>query len=548
MVENAAGGYAFRAGDWERLDRFLILGTEGGTYYASERQLTRENAAVVRRCMTKDLPRTVARTVEVSTDGLAPKNSPAILALALAFCEMRRPGEYADHPRGDHSAHTELLRLALRRVCRTGTHLMEFLDAATALRGGGRGLNAAVRAWMNGRDTDKLAFQMTKYRSREGWTWRDILRRFRPKPGDDGARQTLYRWAAGGDVMPKLEGEGGLQGAGAAALMPDALRRYLAVQAAFMPDAKIPGGVPGVLRAERAPWEWVPSERSTDKDVLDALFDNMPLGATVRQLSKLTAHGVLPARADECIARLLDPEQIKGARMHPVNLFTAQKAYEQGKGRHLTWTPHSPIVDALDDAFRVALQVGEPIEANVLIAVDTSGSMSGGGGWGGSPTPAPPIELGAAMALGLFASCKHADVIGFDCASRGYGAYQTSEGWTDVPLSKRMRCVDAARAFGTAGGSTDCSLPFKVAKAKGRAYDAVVVFTDGESWAGAQHPMQAFDALRRSTSPHCRLVWCAMTASGTTLGDPQDPSNQLGICGFSADVPKLISDFVARKF
>ena len=32
MVANDAGGYVYALDDWARLDRFLILGTEGGTY------------------------------------------------------------------------------------------------------------------------------------------------------------------------------------------------------------------------------------------------------------------------------------------------------------------------------------------------------------------------------------------------------------------------------------------------------------------------------------------------------------------------------------
>src|SRR5262245_56556578 len=44
QVPNSAGGFAFAVDDWARLDRFLILGSEGGSYYATERRLTRENA------------------------------------------------------------------------------------------------------------------------------------------------------------------------------------------------------------------------------------------------------------------------------------------------------------------------------------------------------------------------------------------------------------------------------------------------------------------------------------------------------------------------
>ena len=44
QVPNSAGGFAWAVDDWARLRRFLILGSEGGSYYASEWTLTRENA------------------------------------------------------------------------------------------------------------------------------------------------------------------------------------------------------------------------------------------------------------------------------------------------------------------------------------------------------------------------------------------------------------------------------------------------------------------------------------------------------------------------
>src|ERR1700691_3998621 len=78
MKLNHAGGYSFQVGDWERLNRFLILGTEGGTYYVGDGKLTRENAGVVLRCIKEDAVRVVNRIVEVSDKGLAPKNDPAI--------------------------------------------------------------------------------------------------------------------------------------------------------------------------------------------------------------------------------------------------------------------------------------------------------------------------------------------------------------------------------------------------------------------------------------------------------------------------------------
>ncbi len=70
--------------DWTRLDRFLILGAEGGTYYIAERDLVKQNHDAIVRCLQADGVRAVKRIVEISESGRAPKNDPAVFALALA--------------------------------------------------------------------------------------------------------------------------------------------------------------------------------------------------------------------------------------------------------------------------------------------------------------------------------------------------------------------------------------------------------------------------------------------------------------------------------
>jgi 60 kDa SS-A/Ro ribonucleoprotein len=45
MAANNAGGYSFQLDRWARLDRFLVLGTDGGTFYVGERDLTVDNLA-----------------------------------------------------------------------------------------------------------------------------------------------------------------------------------------------------------------------------------------------------------------------------------------------------------------------------------------------------------------------------------------------------------------------------------------------------------------------------------------------------------------------
>src|SRR5258705_6010313 len=83
QVRNSVSGYWWQVDDWTRLDRFLILGAEGGTYYITEHDLVKQNHDAIVRCIRADGIRVVNRIVEISDAGRAPKNDPAIFALAL---------------------------------------------------------------------------------------------------------------------------------------------------------------------------------------------------------------------------------------------------------------------------------------------------------------------------------------------------------------------------------------------------------------------------------------------------------------------------------
>src|SRR5260370_7073881 len=84
QVRNSAGGYSWEVDDWARLDRFLILGAEGGTYYVGERELVKQNHDVLVRCIKSDGVRAVNRIFEISDRRPAPKTHPALFPLPLA--------------------------------------------------------------------------------------------------------------------------------------------------------------------------------------------------------------------------------------------------------------------------------------------------------------------------------------------------------------------------------------------------------------------------------------------------------------------------------
>ncbi|WP_131822898.1 TROVE domain-containing protein, partial [Mycobacteroides chelonae] len=124
QVKNAAGGYVFQADDWTRLHRFLTLGTTGGTYYTSAEDLTRDAAEVVIRLAASDPVTLVQKIVEVSEAGRAPKQNPALFALAIASAAENVDGRRA-------------AAAALPRVARTATHVYLFTKYMEQFRGWG---------------------------------------------------------------------------------------------------------------------------------------------------------------------------------------------------------------------------------------------------------------------------------------------------------------------------------------------------------------------------------------------------------------------------
>lgn len=513
-VPNSAGGHVFPVSDWTRLDRFLVLGSEGGAYYAGARTLTRENAGAVLRCLAEDGPRAVAAIVAVSEAGRAPKQDPAIFALALAAAAE-----------GEHALPTRRAALAaLPRVCRTGTHLFQFAAAVEAMRGWGRGLRRAVARWYLARPVEALAYQAVKVRSRNGWSHRDLLRLAHPET-DEPDRAALFDWICRGT---------------AAEAAPALVHAFAAVQ---VPDLN-GAAAAALVRSHGLPWEALPTGLMTSRAVNEALLERMPVGALVRQLGRLTAAGVLAPFSEgteHVRAVLSDRERILKARLHPMALLLALKTYASGHGERgrLSWEPVATIVEALNAAFYASFAAVEPTGKRLVLALDVSGSMAGGSVAGSSLTPR---EAAAAMALVTAATEEHWQVVGFTAAAGR--RWNEGAALTALPIGPSMR-LDAAVAA-TADlpfGGTDCSLPMRWALERNVRADAFVVYTDSETWAGPVHPVEALREYRRETGIDARLVVVGLVSNGFSIADPED-AGMLDVVGFDAAAPALIADFL----
>jgi 60 kDa SS-A/Ro ribonucleoprotein len=500
MRRNAAGGFVFKADGWIRLDRFLVLGSEAN-FYTSTQRMTLDNAAVVRRCLNADGQQVVQRIVEVSIAGRAPSNDPAIIALTL--CSV-----YGDEAT-KHAAY-----LALSKVCRTGTHLFSFAELRNQLAGWGEGVQKAVGRWYAEQSPEKLALQLVKYRQRNGWTHRDLLRL-----SHRAGRSELLRYAATGEVDSR-----------------EAPEIVIGFEKAKL--AKTPKESAALIREYRLPRECVRSEHLDDPDVWAALLVDMPITAMVRNLGKMSSVGLLRPMSEAAgtvQVRLADAERLHRSRIHPMALLLAQRTYLSGHGYRgsLRWSPVQQVVDALDDAFYAAMPNVPSSGKRFLLAIDASGSMQ--------------VELSGMMISAREAAAAMALIT----AKREPNHYIV--GYTvrpvELKISPRMR-LDEATAVVTrsaSGEGTDCALPVLWALHEKLHVDAICQYTDGESWAGDVHPSVALRHYRETMNSSMRCINSAFTATRGTLTDPNDPLT-LDTVGLDTNSAEVIRAFASGEF
>ena len=509
MVPNSAGGHAYPVDDFTRLRRFLVLGSEGGSYYASERRLTLENAQAVRRCIETDGPRTVGEIVAVSEERRAPRVGPALFALALATAH------------GDEETKA-LTFQALPRVARTGSHLHEFAGYADSMRGWGRGLRRAIADWYAARPVSDAVYQAVKYRNRYGWTHRDLLRKVHAKA--EGPLNELFAWVTQG-TLPSED---------------PALRLVHAFEQARTADAD---ALAGLIREHRMSWEMVPPEMMDRKEVWQALSEDMPVTAFVRNLATMTRLGVISPMESARACEVLGRTGTERGRIHPIGVLSALLTYRSGKGvrgQH-TWEPVSQVVDALDAAFERSFAQAPQTGRRFYLGIDVSGSM-GHGEVAGVPGLTPRMAA-AAMAMAVARREPNHYLAAFASKGGGITRRWREAGMTPLDITARDSIADAVRKTQALPfGGTDCALPMLDALQKRIPVDCFVVLTDSETWAGQIHPRDALRKYREETGIAAKLVVAAMVSNGFTIADPYD-GGMLDVVGFDDAAPQLIADF-----
>ena len=507
MIPNHAGNPTFEVTPWVALERFLILGTEGSTYYGSEGAHTIKMFDNLMTCIGEDARRVVDMIVDVSHNGRAAKNDQALFALAAVMkLAVKEEDRY-------------YARLAVNAVARIGTHILHLAEFVDQLGGWGTGTRKAFKNWFLERKADQIAFQAIKYGQRDGWSMRDLLRK--SHPWGTVEQNATFDVIANPEVELKLGGKYPMIMWAAQQVKGDSMTL----------DAKI-----AMIKGYDLPREVLPTEMLNDTRVWDALLPGMKPEALMRNLGKLTSIGMLQPLSDNAKfvqGVLTNVDEIRTARLHPLKVLLALTTYRAGHGvlGKLTWHPTPSIVDALEKCFELSFNFLEPSGKNVFIAVDVSASMR----W-------PQHKIAGTHLLSADAAACMAMVTAK--AEENFLITAFTGNLTPVDIRKSDSFSTAIEKFRrvTVGG-TNISLPMLYATETKLPIDIFQIYTDNDTTMGKMHPSQALQQYRREMGrPKAKLAVVATIASQVSVADPKDP-NMMDFAGFDASAPQAMASF-----
>jgi 60 kDa SS-A/Ro ribonucleoprotein len=529
QVKNNAGGFVYSLSTLDTLKRWIFLGSESGTYYQSQKDITKGNLTNVLNAIKTNGVEVVKLVEEINTKALAPKVDTQLFVLAMAI------------KHGDLNTRRAAYA-AIPKMCRIGTHLfmlMEFLKNVG--KGESRGLRTALINWYTEKEPSSCAYQLVKYQQRNGWAHKDVLRLAHPSqvrlyknnspatinPVNELLHYVLHGWESIGEKAPTEKSLGLIWACEKAKKLDPTNRKDV-------------NTLLQLITTYNMSWEMVPTTFLKEVSVWETLIDNnIPYTALLRNLGRLTANGTIKPLSDttsKVVQLLKNQDKIVGSRVHPIAVLSGLRTYQSGRGikGDLTWQPNQSIVAALDDAFYLAFKSVEKTGLNYLLALDISGSMHGGQVAG---VPGlTPAEAEVALALVLMNVEDNVYVMGYGSTLH------------PLNLNKKMTIKEAQDYIrGLNFGGTDCSLPMLYAMKNKLDVDCFINITDCETWRGRIHPSMALEDYRKTMGRNSKNIVIGMTGTSFTVADPND-KNSLDLCGFDASMPQLIAEFAKGSF
>ena len=508
----------FKISDENQLRRFLFLGSENGTLNASAKELTQTNLVALDRLLFKKDFSTILDIIDEYKVKIFKKD---YILLVLAICCSLIKFEGTNEKDFKKNCFETVLE-----ICKTPTNLFMFIEFYQKVyqskhnaKGWNTSMKNCVSSWYNSKTPENLIYHVTKYKNRNGWSHKDVLRLSHTTTNDEQLNR-VFRY-----IIKDLEEN---------VQYPECFNYVKAIKHLSDESCTLDDVITSIrkfnLVREQIPTKWL-----NEKNVWDSMLPTMPNTALLRNLNKITSVGSLETVHKDDITGL-DIVLCKISKIkdvHPLQLLISLKQYSSGQGDKgsLTWKPHPRICSALNSAFYELFDGIKATGKRMLLALDVSGSMSWTNVCGIDCLTA--AEVACAMSM-IFQKVEGSETMIMGFSNRfiplDINCTQTLE--TNLKVTNKMTF-----------GSTDISLPFKWAEDNNLAYDAVIVFTDSDTNSNKVPPVQALRYYRQAMKTDTKLVVCALAANNISIADPDDPT-MLDICGFDSSTHNAINEFL----
>uniref|UniRef100_A0A914N2X9 TROVE domain-containing protein n=1 Tax=Meloidogyne incognita TaxID=6306 RepID=A0A914N2X9_MELIC len=605
QVRNNAGGYVFKVSDLTRVRRFLILGTDGGTYYVTEQKLTMENMEALIDIIKRGKGGMILREiVSISLAGRSPKQDPLLFALALCArynvrdrkSLLQKSGEYdlekallsntedfnSDEMKKFDLYLYKLQQTAFRmvaKVCRIPTHLFMFVKYCELIAkstgeehtGWGRAMRKCIAEWYLQKSPMELALHITKYPSRESWSHRDLLRLSHPMASSNNKElansQTLvydqiFHYACKGDFNPQKSIIVESEGANEKPLLKKSRCDYGLTEQMikYADDSVALEFIRKVMEMsklksdneddEKRCVELIKKYNFVREHVPTALLNSPKVWTALLQHMPMTA--LLRNFSKLATLGLLDDELNKECVDLVISKILNQEALQKARIHPIAVLLASSVYKSghgikgklkweVNDRIEVALE-----QCFILAFKNVQ-----------------PTGQRFCLAMDVSGSMGWTNISGgvLSCCEASTAmanvTLRTEENVKCVAFSNELITLPFTRESTITEmidynkkinfGGTDCSLPLIWAKENQLSFDVFIVYTDSETWAGDIHPFEALKDYRQQMNiPNAKLIVMGMASTEFTIADPDDPG-MLDIVGLDAAVPDLIRSFVLEE-
>ena len=296
----------------------------------------------------------------------------------------------------------------------------------------------------------------------------------------------------------------------------------------------------GGLRPDlpKVPFEMLTS-LALNKEQWKAIAEAASWNQLKKNINTFARHGVFEDEklTEKLAERLRDSALIRGSKVFPYEIFVAYTTT-----RDNTAVP-TRITNALQDALEISVENVPQFPGNIVVCVDTSGSMNSPvtGQRRGATTTLTCLETAAVFASAILKRNKESRVMLFDTQLHEATLNPSDAIATNAELMSR---------FG--GGGTACQVPLLRLNSEGAKPDLVIYLSDNASWIPSAHytfspatEMLGEWTLLKMRNPNAKLVCVDLQPYHSTQALERSDIKNIG--GFADSIFTEIKKFVTES-